>query len=113
MKRQTSFSDQDEAVGFYDEQSRLLGDRMHKAEKALQSFYEQEGIIGGPDERKNQRDRLTEVRGSLAKTDTELAETKVRVEFLKRALPGVPREVRAKEDAGGTLRTQLVDLMVQ
>jgi len=113
MKRQTSVSVQGEAVTFYDEQSKLLADRVHAAEGALQAFYQKEGIVGGPEERKELRDRLAEVRTLRAKTDTELAEARVRVDVLSKSLATLPKEVKAKDEPGSSVRTRVLDLMVE
>jgi succinoglycan biosynthesis transport protein ExoP len=113
MNRQKNFSKQDEAVGFYDEQSRLLADRVRAAEEALQAFYENEGIVGGPEERKGLRDRLTEIHTMLGRARTESAEARVRVSFLQKALQQVPRRVEAPGNPGGSIQTRVLELMLE
>lgn len=112
MKRQAAFSQQDEAAGFYGEQSRLLAERVRDAEEAVQTFYAREGIVGGPDERDRLRDRLTETRGGLAQTATELAETRVRVQVLERAFRALPRQVEGPNDSG-SVQGKVVELMLE
>ena len=113
MRRQSNFSQQDEAVGFYDEQSRLLGDRVREAEEALQTFYEREGIVGGVEERKALRDRLAEIRTARARAGTEAAEVKVRIEFLQKAMQVVPQRVEASNGGGGSMQTRVLELMLE
>jgi uncharacterized protein involved in exopolysaccharide biosynthesis len=113
MKRQSSFSQQDEAVGFYDEQSRLLGERVREAEEALQAFYEHEGIVGGVEERKALRDRLAEIRTARARAVTESAEAKMRAGFLQKALREVPERVEVPNSAGGSMQSRVLELMLE
>jgi uncharacterized protein involved in exopolysaccharide biosynthesis len=112
MARQASFSQQDEAMEFYDAQSRLLGERVRQAEDALQAFYQREGIVGGPKERDAMRDRLADIRTSLAKAGTELAEARVRVDFLRKALRELPR-VTAAGESGASVQNQILALMLE
>lgn len=112
MARQASFSQQDEAMEFYDAQSRLLAERVRQAEDALQAFYQREGIVGGPKERDAMRDRLADIRTALAKTGTELAETRVRVDFLQKAVRELPR-VTAAGESGASVQNQILALMLE
>jgi uncharacterized protein involved in exopolysaccharide biosynthesis len=113
MKQQTNLRQQNEAVAFYDEQIRLLGDRIHQSEEALRAFYASEGIAGGPEERKAVRDRLTEIRTNRTRTRTDLAEARVQVEFLEKALKAVPRRVGLPSAGATSMQTRLLELMLE
>jgi uncharacterized protein involved in exopolysaccharide biosynthesis len=113
MKRQASFSQQDEAVNFYDEQSKLLAERVRQAEEALQAFYQREGIVGGVEERKALRDRLAEIRTARARAVTEAAEAKMRAGFLQKALHEVPQRVEVPNSAGGSMQSRVLELMLE
>lgn len=112
MKGQTQLSRQDEALGFFEEQSQLLAERVRHAEEALRAFYEREGIVGGPEERQKLRDRLAEIHTLLAQSDTELAETRVRVDFLQKAMRRLPRRVEVP-GTGASMQSRVVELMLE
>jgi uncharacterized protein involved in exopolysaccharide biosynthesis len=112
MDRQVAFSQQDEARSFYQQQSRLLADRVRTAEEALQEFYEREGIVGGTEERDGVRDRLADIRTAFAETQTELAEARVRADYLEKAMQGVPRRT-AGAGSGGSMQDRVLELMLE
>jgi uncharacterized protein involved in exopolysaccharide biosynthesis len=113
MARQKSFTQQEEAVDFYNEQSKLLAEHVRDAETALQNFYEQEGIVGGPDERKALRDRLTEIRGMLARARTDLSEARVRSAFLEKSMAQVPQHIQGSRNPTGSIQTRVLELMLE
>jgi uncharacterized protein involved in exopolysaccharide biosynthesis len=113
INRQTSFSQQDEAVTFYKEQAAVLAERVQVAAQALQDFYEREGIVGGPVEREALRTRLTDVRGQIATAETDLSEARSRVAYLKDALRGVPKEVRTVGGGSGSMQDRVLELMME
>jgi uncharacterized protein involved in exopolysaccharide biosynthesis len=113
MKRQVTFSQQDEARGFYEEQSRLLGDKVRAAEDAVQEFYEREGIVGGTGEKDAVRDRLADIRTSYAETQTELAEARVRADYLEKALRKLPRKTGSSGAGSGSVQDRVLELMLE
>jgi uncharacterized protein involved in exopolysaccharide biosynthesis len=113
MKRQASFSQQDEAASFYEEQSRLLAERVQEAETALQSFYDQEGIVGGSQERDAVRTNLAEARTEFSKTNTELAELRTREQYLAKTLAGLPRHVTQAADPSSSMEGRVLELMLE
>jgi uncharacterized protein involved in exopolysaccharide biosynthesis len=86
---------------------------VRQAEGAVQAFYEREGIVGGPDERKALRDRLTETRGVLARAHTELSEARSRAAFLQKAIERIPQHIKANGNPAGSIQNQVLDLMLQ
>lgn len=112
MGRQVTLSQQDEARTFYQKQSRLLADRVRAAEVALQEFYEQEGIVGGSEERDAVRDRLADIRTTFAETQTELAEARVRADYLGKAIRSVPRKTGSGA-SGGSMQDRVLELMLE
>jgi uncharacterized protein involved in exopolysaccharide biosynthesis len=112
MNRQMAFSQQDEAQGFYEKQSRLLAERVRTAEESLQEFYEREGIVGGTEERDGVRDRLAAIRTSFAETQTELAEARVRADYLEQAIRKVPRRT-SDSGSGGSMQDRVLELMLE
>jgi uncharacterized protein involved in exopolysaccharide biosynthesis len=112
MKRQAAFSQQDEAAKFYEEQSRLLAARVEEAERALQAFYQQEGIVGGTEERDAVRAQIADIRTQYASTQTELAEARSREAFLETAMRSLPKNV-VTANPGSSMEGRVLELMLE
>jgi len=112
MKRQAAFSQQDEAAKFYEEQSHLLATRVEEAERALQAFYQHEGIVGGTEERDAVRGQIADIRTQFASTQTELAEARSRVASLESAMRNVPKQV-VTANPGSSMEGRVLELMLE
>lgn len=118
VERQVQLNQQSDALGFFESQRRLLSERLHDAEAALQKFYEREGVDPGSSPREGLATQLIALRTALAQSDTDLAEAEARVKFLSQTLTTrartVPADaVKSQSSPLQLIRTRVLELELQ
>lgn len=109
--------DPSKAESFFDEQSKLLADKLHESERLLKGFRERVGIVSLTDQRKGVVEALTEIAAERDTVQVDLEASKVRLAALDAALPKVRRIVptgkREVHEATSQVRGHLMLLEVK
>lgn len=118
LERNAKLGQQAEAREFFQEQSRILSDRVRDAEQALTVFYANQGPDAAPEQREAMHRRLTETDDALVKAETELAERNAKVAFLAREIQNHPRRITAdsggaRPEGGALIKPRILELTLQ
>jgi uncharacterized protein involved in exopolysaccharide biosynthesis len=102
LVQQADVGQQRQATAFFEEQRRVLGERLQAAEAARREFFEREGLESAPEQRVLWQTRLSQIAVALESLDTDRAATAARVEALEKELKSQPetlsKEVRREQN---------------
>lgn len=93
LARHERVSQQSEAQVFFDEQQRLLNDRVVVAEAARREFYAREKLDSVPEQRELWRSRLSELNMTMQVAESDLAVETARVATLTQELRSHPKVI--------------------
>lgn len=93
LARHERVSQQSEAQQFFDEQQRLLNERVVVAEAARRAFYARENLDSVPEQRALWRSRLSELNMTLQVAESDLAVESARVSTLTSELRTHPKMI--------------------
>lgn len=118
LERNAKLGQQAEAQEFFQEQSRLLSDRVRDAEQSLAVFYANQGPDVAPEQRDGAHRRLSETEDALVKAETEFAERNAKVAFLSREIQNHPRRITAdsggaRPEGGALIKPRILELTLQ
>ncbi|HVN87200.1 MAG TPA: GNVR domain-containing protein [Candidatus Binatia bacterium] len=108
VERHVQLNQQSDALGFFESQRRLLSERLHDADAALQAFYQREGVDPGDTQRDGLTEQLSTLRTSLAESETDLAGAEARVKFLSQTLNSHVRSQSAEPGKAQSGPLQLI-----
>lgn len=103
-----------QAEAFFDEQSKMLNERLHAADDALRAFREQVGIVSIDDQRKSAVDAWTAAQRELEKLDVEEASSQALLSGLdaglKKESPLILTARRQSQAAAEQAKVQVLEL---
>jgi polysaccharide chain length determinant protein (PEP-CTERM system associated) len=107
------------SYSFFEEQSRLLKDRLAKAEGVLKAFKEKHDVSSLQEQRSLLLKEDSALRTALNQTGSRISETEHRVGELRRQLSSIPRTIPQGEEVDhnplliSTLQARLVELQLK
>jgi polysaccharide chain length determinant protein (PEP-CTERM system associated) len=108
-----------ESYTFFEEQSRLLKDRLARAEDGLKAFKEQHDLSSLQEQRTLLLKEASGLRTAVNQTESRITETRNRIGELRRQLASVPKTIPQGEEVDhnpyliSTLQARLVELQLK
>jgi uncharacterized protein involved in exopolysaccharide biosynthesis len=108
LARHERVSQQSEAQQFFDEQQRLLNERVVVAEAARRAFYDREHLDSVPEQRALWRTRLSELNMTMQVAESDLAVESARVSTLTTELHAHPKIISSESKMAQNQAVQFI-----
>ena len=117
LERRAKLSQQSEARRFYEAQRDVLNEKAQAAEAALMAFNRRQGMDAmTPEQRQALRGRFQQTQSQLTSSETELAESTARAQFLQNEIKNYPRNIPTESKIAQNqqfIKPKILDLQLQ